>query len=197
MGTCRFAHWGSIGLAQCPTRGELGGFQIAFGATSYRRDCASTDHSQWRRVAGIGCNSRLRSSHRSDRRNSDRVTRATEIKGAMADGGSLMGNWPRLTWVSHWCSFLRISISTTVAARPPDVRKGFAFPTRLSFQMRLCRLVRWPEAQPPQFQKNGLTERQSLSSHQRAQPQTLVFRSPKRCCGVGLDQKERASQART
>jgi hypothetical protein len=53
-----------------------------------------------------------------------------------------------------------------LAAMPPDVRKGFAFPATKKLEVRLCLTS---EAQP---RKNGgaVTESHRLSAHQAAQP---------------------------
>jgi hypothetical protein len=54
------------------------------------------------------------------------------------------------------------------AARPPDVRKGFAFPSGVIIHLRGYASVL--EAEPPEFQKIGLPVRQSLPAHQAAKP---------------------------
>jgi len=55
-----------------------------------------------------------------------------------------------------------------IAAVPPDVRKGSAFPVTIEKISGGC--AARVEAQPQQSFKN-LTERHSLSAHRRAQPE--------------------------
>jgi hypothetical protein len=68
---------------------------------------------------------------------------------------------------------MRIHFSDADAALPPDVRKGFAFPETTCFKLRGYASVRAVEAQPLPNPRASLTERQSLSAHQTAEPKTL------------------------
>ena len=60
------------------------------------------------------------------------------------------------------------------AALPLDVRKGYAFPATPLFMHRGYASVRAVEAQPLPNSRAGLTERQSLSAHQTAEPRALT-----------------------
>src|SRR5216110_717733 len=60
------------------------------------------------------------------------------------------------------------------AALPLDVRKGSAFPSTGLFMHRGYASVRAVEAQPLRNSRASLTERQSLSAHQTAEPGTLT-----------------------
>jgi hypothetical protein len=69
---------------------------------------------------------------------------------------------------------MKIYPDKTNAASPPDVRKFSAFPaTTISVQHRGYASMPAVEAQPLPNSKSTQTERQSLSAHQAAKPQTL------------------------
>src|SRR5216684_985056 len=68
-------------------------------------------------------------------------------------------------------STLLMSKELRDSALPPDVRKGSAFPASELLFRGYASTLRRREAQPPNL-KTSLTERRSLSAHQRAKPKT-------------------------
>ena len=68
---------------------------------------------------------------------------------------------------------MKLRLSDTNAAQPPQVRKGSAFPAAGLFTHRGYASVRAFEAQPLPNSRASLTERRSLSAHQTAEPKTL------------------------
>ena len=67
---------------------------------------------------------------------------------------------------------MKMHLDNTNAAAPPDVRKGFAFPSVTNYvQQRGYASPQAVEAEPLPNSKSALTERRSVSAHRAAEPQ--------------------------